>query len=570
MTIASYRCLLLIAAAISLLLSACKEKEKTAAVSIAPADIDLKRGALIACGPADKEYGSVNFASSCSEATQKDFNLGIAMLHSFEYDEAEKAFAKVIDADPNCAMAYWGVAMSNFHQVWPSPPTDHELAKGSNAVEKARSLASGSVNMDYINTIGAFYKDHANYTQRERILNYAKAMKEMYSNYPTDKEVAIFYALSLTSSADPADKTYSNQKKAGDILNSLYPGQPNHPGVVHYIIHSYDSPELASMALDAARKYAAIAPSSAHAQHMPSHIFTRLGLWEESIRSNLAAKASAICYAESAGIKGHWDEELHTVDYLVYAYLQKGENKLAKEQVDYLGSFTTVTPVTFKVFYSFAAAPSRYYLENKMWKEAATLEMQPNFPWEKYPWQEAIIHFTRVIGLSNLGNVAEAKVELTKLSEMHAALKAQKDDYKANLVMIQIKTAEAWLAFAGGKKEEAIIQMKAAAEMEDKTEKSPVTPGEVLPARQLLADMLMLVDKHGEALTAYEADLKKHPNRFNSLYGAALASEQTNDKGKAKKYYQQLTTVASSPEADRIEIVKAKEKLRGVMVDTRL
>jgi tetratricopeptide (TPR) repeat protein len=558
----SYPHCLLLCSVFVLLQTACKQKPTTE-VKAGVSGMDLKRGGIVACGPADKEFGSVQFASSCSAATQKDFNLGIAMLHSFEYDESEKAFARVIDADPNCAMAYWGVAMSNFHQVWPSPPTPEELAKGSKAVEKARSLSPGSISSDYINTIAAFYKDYANNTQRERILNYAKAMGEMYKKYPGEKEVAVFYALSLTSSADPADKTFSNQKKAGDILNGLYPGEPNHPGVVHYIIHSYDSPELASMALDAARKYAAIAPSSAHAQHMPSHIFTRLGLWDESIQSNKAAAASAKCYAESTGIKGHWDEELHTIDYMVYAYLQKGENKLAKEQVDYLQSFSDVSPVNFKVLYSFAAAPARYYLENKMWKEAAAMEMQPNFPWKDYPWQEAIIHFTRLLGAANNGDIANAKTALKNLEKMHAAIAAQKDVYKAGQVMIQVKTGEAWVAFAEGKKAEAIQKMKEAAVMEDKTEKSPVTPGEVLPAKQLLADMLMQANKPAEALTAYEEDLKKHPNRFNSIYGAALASEKTGDSDKAKKYYEQLTQVASSPAADRAEIGKAKLFLKG-------
>lgn len=539
--------------------SSCKQKDKNTTKTLV-SDLDLKRGNIVSCGPPSGEFGTVHFASACNNKVQKDFDLGIAMLHSFEYDESEKAFAKVIDADPNCPMAYWGVAMSNFHQVWPSPPTAEELEKGSKAVEKARTLEGGTgIIADYINTIAAFYKDYAKYSQRQRILNYATAMEEMYKKYPGDKEVTIFYALSLVSAADPADKTYAAQKKAGEVLNSLYPGQPGHPGIVHYIIHAYDSPELAPLALEAAKKYASIAPSSAHAQHMPSHIFTRLGLWDEAIRSNTSAAASAKCYAENTGIKGHWDEELHAIDYLIYAYLQKGDNVHAKEQLDYLLGFTTVQPANFKVLYAFAASPSRYYLENKQWKEAAAMIFQPNFPWEKFPWQRSIVHFTRSVGSAHINDITTAKKELQNMQPCYDSLIAQKDEYKANQVMIQMKTAEAWISFAEGKKEQAIEQMRTVAEMEDKTEKSPVTPGEVLPARQMLADMLLESGKNAEALLAYEADLKKHPNRFNSIAGAALASERSGNSTKANTYYGLLIKVA--PASDRQEVMTAKKQL---------
>ena len=522
------------------------------------AQLDLKRGPVIACGPPSKEFGSVQFTSSCSSATQNDFNLGIALLHSFEYDEAEKLFAKVIDADPSCAMGYWGVAMCNYHQVWPSPPLDEEMQKGAKAIAIAQKLPhSSAIETDYINAIALFYKDWTSSTHTARGLEYKKAMEGIYQKYPGDKEVAIFYALSLVSVAEATDKTYSNQKKAASILQNLYPGQPNHPGIVHYIIHSYDTPELAVLALPAARKYASIAPSSAHAQHMPSHIFTRLGLWEESVQSNIAAAASAKCYAEGMGIKGHWDEELHAIDYLVYAHLQKGENKLAKQQVDYLKSFTEVYPVNFKVLYAFAASPSRYYLENKLWKDASAMELQPGFPWEKYPWQKAIVHFTRLLGAVHTGDIVGARKEQIILLQLHNNILAQKDVYKANQVLIQLKTGEAWISYAEGKKDEAVLQMKTAAELEDKTGKSPVTPGEVLPARQLLGDMLMEYNKPTEALAAYEADLINHPNRFNSLYGAALAGEKSGNITKATLYYQQLLSIANSKKSDRDEIIKA-------------
>lgn len=388
---------------------------------------------------------------------------------------------------------------------------------------------------------------------------FEKAMGKIHTAYPNDKEAAIFYGLSLVGAANPADKSFSNQRKAGAILTALYPKEPTHPGIVHYIIHSYDYPELAALALPAARKYASIAPSSAHAQHMPSHIFTRLGLWDECIQSTLVSTSSAKCYAENAGIKGHWDEELHGMDYLVYAYLQKAENDLAKQQYDYLKSIQEVYPVNFKDAYAFAAIPARYFPENKMWKEAASMEMHPtNFPWQKFPWQKAIIHFTRLLGSVHMGNSKVARTELKNLNRLYDTLKAQKDDYKANQVMIQIKTGEAWILLEERKMDEALQRMNLAADLEDKTEKSPVTPGEVIPAKELLADMLLQLNKPTDALEAYEADLKKHPNRFNGLNGAALASERSNKVEKATYYYQQLTAIANSPDANRPELEIAR------------
>ena len=548
--------------ALLLVTASCKRKNAGPGVDVINA-IDLKRGKVALCGPPDKQFGTVDFVTSCSEKIKKNFDLAIALLHSFEYDEAEKVFAKIIDENPECAMAYWGVAMCNCHQVWPTLPTQAELKKGSKAISVAQSLTQKSKReTDYINAMALFYKDLNTVDHHTRSLNFENAMEKIYREYPNDKEAAIFYALALDGTADPADKSYRNQRKAGAILTSLYSNEPNHPGIVHYIIHSYDYPELAVLALPAARKYALIAPYSAHAQHMPSHIFTRLGLWDDCINSNLASISSAKCYAASAGIKGHWDEELHAMDYLVYAYLQKAENDLAKQQYDYLKTVDAVYPVDFKDAYTFAAIPARYFLENKMWKEASAIKIHPNnFPWEKFPWQKAIFHFARLLGSVHIGNINLARTELKNLHSMYDTLAAQKDAYKANQVMIQIKAGEAWIKFGGRKMHEALQLMNAAADMEDKTEKSPVTPGEVLPAKELLADMLMQMNKPDEALNAYEADLKKHPNRFNGLYGAGLASEKTNNLEKAKSYYEQLTAIANTPNANRVELKNARSFL---------
>jgi len=557
------RSLLLFLSFVLLTFFSCREKSKAPANEAIDA-INLKKGELVLCSPPDKQFPDLGFETSCSEKAKTAFNLGISLLHSFEYDEAEKAFAKIIYDEPECAMAYWGVAMCNYHQLWPAPPSPTELTKGVKAISIAQSISNKSQReSDYIDAISVFYKDWEKVDHRTRSLNFEKAMEKLYKAYPDDKEAAIFYALALDGAADPADKTFANQKKAGAILNAIYPNEPNHPGIVHYIIHSYDSPELASLGLEAARKYASVAPYSAHALHMPSHIFTRLGLWDEDINSNLNSISSAKCYAESAGINGHWDEELHGMDYVVYAYLQKGENKLAKDQCNYLDTMKIVYPVNFKVAYAFAAIPSRYVLENKMWQEAAALNAHKIIPWQKFPWQNAIIHFTRSLGSVHIGNIDSARAELNKLKTIHDTLTAQKDTYRANQVKIQINSAEAWILFKEGKKDEALQMMKLAADMEDKTEKAPVTPGEVLPASELLADMLLEMNKPDKALLAYEEDLKKHPNRFNALYYAGSAAEKSGNAEKANKYYLQLTSIAGTNQPDRPELEAAKSYIKN-------
>lgn len=526
-------------------------------------ELNLKRGEVPTCGAPERKLGSVALATSCSEAVKTDFDLALALLHSFEYDEAEKAFARVIDKEPACAMAYWGVAMSNFHPLW-SPPLPAELEKGLKAVRIGQSLPGKSTReAAYLGAISAFFTDYDKAGHQTRSLRFEKAMERLYTGYPEDKEAAIFYALALNAAADPADKSYSRQKKAGDILNRLYAEEPNHPGIVHYIIHTYDSPELARQALPAARRYASVAPSSAHALHMPSHIFTRLGFWEESIHSNLASVASAQCYAEAVGIKGHWDEELHGLDYLVYAYLQQGRNDLAKGQWDYLRSMEEVEPVNFKVAYAFASIPSRYLLENRLWKEAAALKSwNTGLSWEKFPWEGAILQFTRLLGSVNTGDIQAAEAELADLREAHEKLLRQKDAYKANQVEIQIKASEAWILLQEGQTGEALARMTMAADMEDKTAKHPVTPCEVLPARELLGDLLLRMNEPEKAFTAYEADLKKNPNRFNSLYGAGLAAERSGRPEKARYYYGKLLDQADA-NSGRSEVALARNYLKA-------
>ncbi|HKO82405.1 MAG TPA: hypothetical protein VJU78_18475, partial [Chitinophagaceae bacterium] len=519
--------------------SACKQKNSQPLAEDIKA-INLKKGPVILCGPADKEVGTVTFTISGGEKVKKDFNFATALLHSFEYDEAEKVFSKIIEEEPNCAMAYWGVAMSNFHPLW-MPPEEPELKKGLKALEIAKSIGQKTERESaYIEALSSFYREWDKTDHRTRCKRYEKAMEAVYKKYPDDKEAAIFYALSLDASADPTDQTFANQKKAGEILSTIYKNDPDHPGIIHYIIHSYDYPGFADLALTAARKYASIAPSSAHAQHMPSHIFIRLGLWDESIQSNIASVESAKCYAESTGIKGHWDEELHGLDYLIYAYLQKDDTRLVKEQLDYFKTIKEVSPVNFKVAYAFASIPARHVLENRMWKEAASLTLNPNLKWEKFPWEKAIIHFARCLGAVHTNQLDLAKSEWNELNRLHDELVKQKETYKANQVDIQLKAAQAWIQTKEGKNKEALDNMNFSADMEDKTQKHPVTPGEVLPARELLADMLLQMNKPDEALAMYEATLKKRPNRRNSIYGAWMAAQASGKGDLAKNYSKQF------------------------------
>lgn len=522
--------------------------------------INLSQGEVTLCGSGVDQFGTVKFSLSCSDEARPDFNLATALLHSFEYTDAEKIFAKVIDKDPDCVMAYWGVAMSNFHPLW-APPSEAELAKGSKIIALGRSITKdkSTREADYLEAIATIYDQWNTLDHHTRLLKFEKASEKLAEKYPDDNEAIIFYALALGAASDPADKTFSKQKKAGELLNAIFANEPNHPGIAHYIIHNYDHPELAALALPAARKYAAIAAASAHAQHMPSHIFTRLGLWDESIQSNLKSVSAAQCYAQNLGAKGHWDEELHGLDYLIYAYLQKASDDKALEQIHYLQTIKEVFPQDFKDAYAFASMPARYAVERRDWAKAAKLELEPaEFPWEKFPWEKANITFGRFLGAIHTHQFKDARKELEQLQSIHTELLQTKESYKANLVQIQLKLCEGWLKLSEGQNAQAINLMTEAADMEDATAKHPVTPGEIIPARELLGDMYMEMADYRNALQAYEADLARHPNRFNGLYGAGLASQKAGDIKKARQYYDQLLALTNSSASDRPQLAVVK------------
>ncbi|MFB0937883.1 MAG: hypothetical protein QMB29_02980 [Urechidicola sp.] len=536
-------------------------KNKTQQVNTALASIDFIRGDILLCG--NPEFGEVSFSLDCNYENREAFELALSLLHSFEYEEAEKAFVKVIDLDPSCSMAYWGVAMSMFHSLW-APPSIPQLEKGAKLLEIAKTLPKNERAEQYLNAISVFYSDWDILGNNERELLYAEKMKEIYLNYPDDTEAAIFYALAIRSSADPNDKQYIKQRESGKILEGLFKEQPNHPGIAHYIIHTYDYPELAELGLVTARRYAQIAPSSAHAQHMPSHIFTRLGLWKESIDTNINSASSAVCYSENKGRDGHWSQEIHALDYLVYAYLQLGDTKNVQEQNEYMKSVKQVFPANhFAVAYTANAIPARIAIENRQWKKAAKLE-EPTleFEWENFPWEKSILHFAKALGSARSGDVNAAEIELEIIKPFYQQLldiNNAQSTYKAGQVAIEIKTIEAWIELGKGNNEQALTLMKAAVELESETSKHPVTPGEVLPADELLGDMLLELNRPEDALVAYEINLKGHPNRFNGLYGAAIAAKLSGNEEKARLYFNQLLEMTKNSNSDRPELIEARK-----------
>ena len=513
--------------------------------------------------PSD-QLGRVNFAISCNAQAQTKFNRAVAWLHSFEYEEAEKAFSDVTVSDPTCGMGYWGIAMSTYHQIW-VPPNAAELRKGLDALEKAKLAGARTQReRDYIAALETFYKDSDKLDHRTRTFAYSKAMAALHQRYPADNEAGVFYALTLITTGMMAhDKTYANEKLAAQILNRVLQSEPQHPGVTHYLIHSYDYPALAHLALPAARSYAKIAPASAHARHMPSHIFTRLGFWDEAVRSNLGAEAAAKAFAARNGMSGAWDEQLHAMDYLAYAYLQAAQDKQAWGVLEELYKIQKVEPQTFKVAYAASAIPARYALERRRWDEAAKLSLPPqalgDFPWQRFPWAQSHIYFARAIGAARTGDTASARAEIQKLAKVHDALVEVKGDYDwAKQVEIERLVASAWLVHAEGRPNEALRVMREAADLDDSTEKHPVTPGAILPAREQLGDLLLELKQPTLALKEFETSLLTTPKRFNGVYGAARAARLAKDQTKAKNYYSQLMDQTRQSGGSRPELDEAK------------
>jgi hypothetical protein len=545
---------------ISLCFSSCENKNSVPTQTFA--DLDLKRGDLLLCG--DPNFGEVSFSLSCRYDLRETFNLGLSLIHSFEYAEAEKAFVSILDQDSECLMAYWGTAMSILNHPLSLKQNSESLKRGEALLKVAQTLTpNNDREKDYIDAVSIYFKDWQTLDTRTRKAKYEGKMEELYNKYPGDVETAVFYSLAILATADLNDKTYSKQKKSGKILEDLFKTNPNHPGIAHYIIHNYDSPELANLALTTARQYAVIAPASAHAQHMPSHIFTRLGLWDESIKSNIDSANSAVCYAESVNPNASWVSEIHAIDYLVYAYLQLGDNAKAQLEMDKVKEIKEVFPEDhFASAYALIAIPSRLAIENKNWELATKLELpKTKLDWNKADWPKAILHFSRALGFANTGNPSAAKKELDILVSLRDRLTSAKNSYESGQVTIQIEAIKAWIEYSKGNSEEAIAYMKVASNLESKTSKAAVTPGEIIPADELLADLYLALNKPKEALETYKINLNGHPSRFNGIYGAAKAAQNLNDIEQATYYFQELIRLSVKTNSTRPEVSEAKDFL---------
>lgn len=483
-----------------------------------------------------EQLGTVHFRTSCNPSVEQPFDRAVALLHSFEFGGSIRAFNDVLAHDSTCAMAYWGLALSRWtNPMAPGVRAPAQLAPGRQAAEAALRLASRASAREslYIAAVGELYKDYEHVDQSARVAAYARAMRGLVSSQPADTEAKIFYAIALTASAPPADKTYANQLEAGRILEPIFAKQPNHPGLAHYIIHTYDVPALAPKAVAAANRYSMIAPSAAHALHMPSHTFTRVGAWQQSISAN----DRSMRVAERDSSIG---EALHASDYAVYAHLQLAQDSAAKALLDRLPSLaarfdptaiTGAAPGSAGVF-ALAAIPARYALERRDWRAAAALEPHSS----AFPWTEAMTYFARALGASHLGDTARARVAIDSIGVLHDRAAAQREAYWTEQIAIQQLVAEAWLALAEHRSDSAIARMREASAREDATEKSAVTPGPLAPARELFGDMLLDLNQTREALAEYRATLEKEPNRFRALYGAMRAASLAGDRGAAARY----------------------------------
>ena len=498
--------------------------------------------------------GTVHFGTSCSPEVRDEFNLAVAMLHSFGYRKSAQLFADVLSRDPSCSMAEWGIAMSHYRQLW-DPPTGDDLRIGLEAAQKGLSLEPKTQReRDYLTAILAFYQDASSENHSVRAKRYETAMESLHLRYPQDSEAAIFYALSLIANAPHNDKTYANQKKATQILEPILLEQPDHPGLAHYIIHANDNPVLAQHALNAAQRYSQIAPDSPHALHMPSHIFTRLGLWDESIASNLASVASA----RKQKLAG---DELHARDYLVYAYLQTGRAAEAGKLTQQLPVVEPGDAARYAGLYATAAIPARYLIERQKWDAAAALPLpSQNSPGDAYASTEATLYFARALGAARFGDIDAAQAAMQPLVSLRDAL-ARNGDSDADEINIQLKSVTAWIKWAKGDHSAALQEMRTAAAMEDATEKSPVSPGSIAPASEMLGDMLLLAQQPTLALAAFESALKSTPGRLRAEYGAAVSAQSAGLRLAAEQHYLRLLSLCIHADPDLPEVAQANRFL---------
>jgi hypothetical protein len=509
-----------------------------------------------------EKLGTVHFATSCNAAAQKEFNRAVALLHSFQFSRAIEGFKAVLREDSTCGIAYWGIALSDWSNPFaPGMKDKSQLQAGRESAERGKTVGEKTQRERvYLEAVGKLYSDFESTPQRTRLIAYRDAMREVAAKYPEDHEAQIFYALAIAASEDPADKTYAGRLKAGAILEKLFEEEPTHPGLAHYIIHTYDVPALAGRALMAARRYSEIAPDAPHALHMPSHTFTRTGYWQESIDSNIAAAAAARHEGQTA-------EELHASDYEIYAYLQTGQDEAARRIVDSLPEIATRFDPKAVIsgaggpavgYFALAAIPARYALERQDWKQAVQLPLRET----PFPYTDAITWFARGLSAGRLRQAAAANESTTALQRIRERLAKASENYWARQVEIQEFAVRAWAALSAGKKEEALRQMKLAAELEDGTEKSAVTPGPLAPARELLGEMLLELNEPAQALEQFEATLKKEPGRLRALYGAAQAAQVSGSRDTSQRYFREVLKVCGrADKPGRCEVTEAQRAI---------
>lgn len=509
-------------------------------------------------GPQSSRLGKVEFKVECSGAAQQGFNRAMALYHSFAWGPAANLFENVATTDPTCGMAHWGRAMVLLDNpfVWPGNLPPAILNQVAAALDAARSAGlKNARERDYVEALAVFVRDHDTTGHRDRLKAFDQAMAELAARYPDDKEASILSALVTSANFDPADKTYSNQLKAAKLLEPLFAAQPDHPGVAHYLIHSYDYPPIAKHGLAAARRYAQIAPDAPHALHMPSHIFTRVGYWQDSIETNRASAKAA----SKIVFDGH-----HATDYMVYAHLQLAQDQAAREAME--ESLTNQSVDNFAAAFAYAAMPARLALEVEDWKTAAGVELKPaagTYPWQKYPQAEAINAFARGVGAARAGDSTTAGKEQARLLALRDVARERKLGYWAEQIDIQAQAIEGLSLLAAGNTSEGLNILRTAAEREDATEKHVVTPGPLLPAREILADVLLGTGKAADALREYEAVLAKEPNRYRATFGAARAAHEAGDRERAKLHYAALVELGKNSDSQRNTLTAAREYVAG-------
>jgi tetratricopeptide (TPR) repeat protein len=494
-----------------------------------------------------EQLGKVSFPTSCDPKVQAQFERGVAMLHSYWFIQARKTFESVLQQDPGCAMAYWGIAVDLLGNSHVGPPPVKVAEEAWQTLEKARAIgAKTQRERDWIDALSAYFRDHDKVPVDVRLAAYAKAMEQMTRSYPDDYEVWVFYALTLQASASKADTTYSSQLKSASILEKLLQQDPQHPGVAHFLIHAYDYPPLAEKGLKAARRYAGIAPSASHARHMPSHIYSMVGLWEDSIASNVSALEIQPDY-------------YHAADFMVYAHLQLAQDVKAKAMIEKATNTadTGTRVVNFVNFTALAALPARYVLDRADWAGAAALPVSST----RFPQADSLTRFARGLGMARSGDAAGAKAEIEAIKELRAALDKAGNSYWAGRSEEHMLAVSAWIAYAEGNRDQALKFMRAAADLEQGRVKHVAMENELYPLRELLAELLLETGQAAAALREFEASLKASPNRYRGFYGAARAADAAGDRQKAAEYFGKLVALAKNADTVRPELARAKAYL---------